>query len=314
MNTARNKGALSDEPMNQEPNSPSEEYYSPDEGRNLRRTNRGYGLPASDSNNKDIAPNLASNQDHHPTTMMLSTTQNETTLSQRDQAIITSIINMILQANQALVTPDLSPNAPKYSGEPGEDLICWIGTINFLLRTNTSWNDEQKAGAAFKQLTGRTRRWFILNQERAEQHSELAIKTWQDMCDRIKKHFLSASHQHAVNRELRTIIQEQFKSIDQYIARFQDLTAILSKIDENFLVYNFAYGLSSQAAASAILSTPDCTLEKAYEIAAAQDHTMSILSQKGNHRRQADDDGVAPMELDAMEQRRGAIVRYKCKK
>lgn len=200
----------------------------------------------------------------------------------------------------------LGPNAPTYSGAPGENLGQWISTIDFMLQFYEDWTDKQKLCASFSLLRGEAQAWFT-----STLGTDNEPASWEDLQGLLKKVFRSEQQLHAYREQLATIKQRDYASVDRYFAAFKALARELSDLPELHTVFLFARGLISRHARQVIYNTPSCTLQDAYHI--ARSYALGGFT-AGFSRPINRNDGVAPMELDAMAQPndRNNVVCYNC--
>jgi hypothetical protein len=213
----------------------------------------------------------------------------------------------------------LGPHADTFSGNPGENLQDWIVSTNFLLEAFEDWTGPQQVRAVYPLLRGNARAWFNGVRGTPEEPQD-----WPQLAQQLQRVFRTEQHLYQYEERLDKIKQSNFANLEQYFATFQALARELNDMPRRHLVYKFAKGLSNAAVRHVIYNTHNCDLQRAYEIASA--HALGIRTanpnvynnnynynnnnNQGNHR----NDGVAPMELDAMggARDRNQIICYNC--
>jgi hypothetical protein len=185
----------------------------------------------------------------------------------------------------------LGPHAETYSGFPGENLRRWIISTNFLLEAYPEWTGAQQVRAVYPLLRDNAKDWF---------HGVMGTpnepRNWRELAQRLMQVFRTEQHMYRYEESLDKIKQSKFANLEQYFAAFRALANELSDMPKRHLVYKFAKGLTSLEARHTILNTPECTLERAYEIASSR----ALGARIANPNATMDyNDGVAPMDLDA---------------
>jgi hypothetical protein len=201
----------------------------------------------------------------------------------------------------------LGPYADTFSGNPGENLTEWIISTNFLLEAFEDWSGAQQVRAVYPLLRGNARSWF--NGVRGTPDEP---RNWEELANQLVKVFRTEQHMYQYEERLDKIKQADFTNLEQYFAAFQALARELQDMPKRHLVYKFAKGLTNANVRHAIYNTANCNLQRAYEIASS--HALGIRAANPNLIDNNYDDGVAPMELDAMSgaRNRNQVICYNC--
>jgi hypothetical protein len=209
----------------------------------------------------------------------------------------------------------LGPDAPKFSGAPQENLQRWIAAVDFLLETH-KWDDKQQLRAIFRLLRGPAQAWFLSTRGTTKEP-----KTWKALQDALTSAFRSQQQVYVLRERLETLRQKQFPDLEQYITAFHGLVHEIGDLSEAHSIFLFARGLTNKLIKTTIYNTPNCTLQGAYQI--ARSFTLGgfaagtyQLPQPQPQPQPAYNDGVAPMELDAMlpqQKPRNDIICFNCK-
>lgn len=201
---------------------------------------------------------------------------------------------------------NLGPNAPTFSGAAHENLGQWIASVDFLLRPHTSWTEAQKLSAVFLLLKGSAQAWFVSTIDTDDEPT-----TWKELKKELKAVFRSQQQVHAFRERLSTIKQRDYPDLERYIAAFQAIIRELGDLPDSHATFLFARGLLNRQARQTIYNTTKCSLQTAYQI--ARTYTIGSFVAGVGHA-PSKNDGVAPMELDAMTQPNGRneVVCYNC--
>jgi hypothetical protein len=186
----------------------------------------------------------------------------------------------------------LGPHAETYSGLPGENLKRWIISTTFLLEAYPEWTGTQQVRAVYPLLRLHAKDWFHTVMGTPDEPED-----WEELAHQLTQVFRTEQHMYRYEESLDKIKQSKFANLEQYFATFQALANELNDMPKRHLVYKFAKGLTNADARHAILNTPGCTLQRAYEIASSRIIGDRIANP--NTAINYDDGGVAPMDLDA---------------
>lgn len=160
--------------------------------------------------------------------------------------------------------------------------------------------EELKCRTALRYLKGLASDWV---------HSQSGFRDWNDFADRIKAHFLPAGHERHAEMELRKL--KQTGATSKFVEKFENLRVQISGVTDKSMMSTFILNLRQDLRVKAVEYTlyhPEATLPDLYHFVTAVGDAMWELSvgkyPEGGHgpsRR----DGATPMDLSAMQARRG---------
>src|SRR5277367_1195143 len=158
-----------------------------------------------------------------------------------DTAISASATAFPAHGRESELTKELLRLIPRYDGNGGIQKLSEFTTNleNYVTRSNESIGD--KLALASTKLTGDAKMWWLDHCNRTASYDDARIRTWQELCNKLKEIYAPPEQERATRNKLRNL--KQRGTIADYTSEFRKLAMQISDFSDNEAKYAYLEGL-----------------------------------------------------------------------